>query len=112
MEILWGSFAWSLGIGVPLFGLACYLWRVRLGSSWLRRFLASLLLGAASAPTVFSPHGPPAVFAAVFLSPFCIFDPVAGLMFVVLPILTTTAIVFVLWSTGLWIYRRHETRVT
>jgi len=108
MEILWPSFAWSLGLGIPLFAVACYLWRSRLATSWLRRFVTSLLLGVASAPTVFSPHGPPAVFAAVFLSPFCILDPVAGLMIVALPILITTAIVFSVWSSGLWISRRHE----
>ncbi len=110
MNIAWFSFAWSLGIGVPLFTVACYFWRARLASSWVRRLVAAFLLGLAFAPTALGMHGGTAVVAAVFLSRVCIIEPAFGFFLVVLPIIVTTAILFSVWSTGVWIFRRYANR--
>jgi hypothetical protein len=111
LQIEWHTFAWSLGVGVPLFAWVCYLWRDRLASSLVRRVVASLLLATACAPSGLGVLGPVAVDSAVFDSLLVITDPtlLLGASWLIFP---TTLAILGIWNAGLWVLKRPKNHAT
>lgn len=100
MDLLWHTFGWSMGVGLPIFAALCWLSRARVRSSWQRRLILSLVLALAITPTGFTPHGPLAVFAAIWLLPAAFHEPFLGLV-AGIPIVVGTLLVFAVWSVAL-----------
>lgn len=89
-----------MGVGLPIFAALCWLSRARVRSGWQRRLILSLVLALAITPTGATPHGPMAVFAAIWLLPAALDEPLLGLV-AGLPIVVGTLLVFAVWSAAL-----------
>jgi hypothetical protein len=97
MPVLWPTFVWSAGIGLPAFAILCYAWRSKLRVSSGRRFIAVLVLAVALSPNFVVPHEAVAAYSAISLSGRAVKDPFLW-YFVAAPIIGVSAVVFLAWT--------------